>query len=167
MNKLSKFLFLSLIIVASCKKEEVPIGEPFDKSEAINGTWQLDSVAIIDETTAVRASRDITPFFKKGPASSKLTINSSDGTYSVVPGSGKNFFGTGGTWRFKNSQNPDFSNNAPDQVVFLTSDGDTVVCQLGSALLPFSNSLILTYVRTCSTAKDYDYAGYKHTFKRQ
>lgn len=101
-NKIIVVLFsAALVIGVGCKKEEFgELGEPMSKLEGINDTWEISKVIIIDERTATKDERDISSLYTSGSNKLTLSINSSNLSYTVTEGDGKNVFGTGGSWEF-------------------------------------------------------------------
>lgn len=141
---MKRFFYLIMVItIASCKPEiKGEQGDSFNKAEGMNGSWQLSSFSQRDENNPIKEIRDLSEYYiVPGDESTKISFNSSDFSYSVEPGPGRNFFGTGGTWRFDNNTAPSF--------VYLQNADDTLEIKLGSMPRMFDQQLSLELPRYC------------------
>ncbi len=138
------YIIAAAIVFASCKPEiKGELGEPFSKTEGLNGNWQLSSFSQRDENNPIKEVRDLSEYYIiPGEQSTKIIFNASDFTYSVEPGAGRNFFGTEGTWRFDNNEAPSF--------VYLQTTTDTMEIKLGSMPRVFDQQLNLELPRYCT-----------------
>ncbi len=128
----------------SCTKPVYEIGDPVSKLEGINGTWNISAVTQIDEASPLKDELDLSRFFViPGEPALSLTFTSSDLTYSVIPGSGKNPFGEGGTWAFDDPSYPAYIN-------LYSTAGDTVVVGLGQTIRPTDSQLFLDQQKKCA-----------------
>jgi len=144
---MKKILYIVFVLgLGSCKPEiKGELGEPFSKVDGINGSWQLTTFSQRDENNPIKEVRDLSEYYIiDGQESTKLTFNSSDFTYSVEPGPGRNFFGTEGTWRFDNNEAPAY--------VFLEMPTDTLQLTLGSMPRSIDTQLNLELPRYCVDA---------------
>lgn len=144
---MKKILYIVFVVgLGSCKPEiKGELGEPFSKVDGINGSWQLTTFSQRDENNPIKEVRDLSEYYIiDGQESTKLTFNSSDFTYSVEPGPGRNFFGTEGTWRFDNNEAPAY--------VFLEMPTDTLQLTLGSMPRSIDTQLNLELPRYCVDA---------------
>lgn len=150
MKKLYKYGITSIVLglfVAftfySCEKKVYEIGDPVSKLEGINGTWNISGVTQIDEASPLKDEMDLSRFFiTTTEPSLSLTFNSSDFTYSVIPGTGKNPFGESGKWEFDDM-------NYPSYVSLYATTGDTIVMGLGQTIRPTDSNLFLNQQKTC------------------
>ncbi len=147
MKKYIYFLAGLTFLVWSCKPElKGELGEPSDKVAAMDGEWEISAFKQRDENNPIKEVRDLSEFYVlDGIAPTQVTFSSSDRTYSVVPGPGKNYFGTGGTWRFDD----DF---APSEIV-LETPTDTFSLALGSMPRTFDPVLSFELPRYCTDAE--------------
>jgi len=143
MNKLKYFSVAITIVLAACKPEiKGELGEPFSKTEGLSGNWQLVSFSQRDENNPIKEVRNLSDFYViPGEESTKISFNSSDFSYSVIPGSGRNFFGTEGTWKFDNNDAPSF--------LYLQNITDTLELKLGSMPRSFDQQLDVELPRYC------------------
>lgn len=134
------------LLMWSCKPElKGELGEATDKVAAMDGEWEISAFKQRDENNPIKEVRDLSEFYVvDGVTPTQLTFNSSDRTYSVVPGPGKNYFGSGGTWRFDD----DF---APSEIVLETAT-DTFSLALGSMPRSFDPLLSFELPRYCTDA---------------
>lgn len=150
MKKLYKYWIASIamglfvaITFNSCEKKVYEIGTPTSKLDGINGAWNISAVTQIDEASPLKDEMDLSRFFiAPGEPALSLTFNSSDFTYTVIPGTGKNPFGESGKWAFDDV-------NYPSNVSLYSLTGDTVVMGLGRTIRPTDSSLFLNQQRTC------------------
>jgi hypothetical protein len=101
--------------ITGCQDDEVPIGDPFSKVEGLTANdWVFESAAIIDETNPSAPQKDITDFYTQGDL---LNLRfGADGSFTSIPGSGKNVFPANGTWAF-------YPNNETPTQIRVTSNG--------------------------------------------
>jgi hypothetical protein len=139
-------LLAACVALATCKpKIEGELGEPFSKIEGISGTWKINTFEQRDENNPIKETRDFSSFYvQDGVEPTHITFQSSNMTYNVVQGPGKNYFGTGGTWHFDN-------NDFPSEI-YLESSTDTLIMQMGTMPRVFDNSLDLELHRYCEDA---------------
>lgn len=166
MKKISILLAASLFMIASCRKEEAVIGEPFSKSEGIKGTWILDKVHQVDEASPLKDFRDISEFYGldnsggTGLPVIQINFNAADHSFKMTTGTGKNFMAPGfkdplssdtlrlqGNWSFVNELNPSFADEAPEGVRLINDLTDTVDLALQAPIRPFDQELALQIVR--------------------
>lgn len=134
--------------LAACKPElKGELGEISDKTEGLNGNWQLSSFSQRDENNPIKEIRDLSEYYiVAGEESTKINFNSSDFSYTVDPGPGRNYFGTSGTWHLDNNQAPSF--------IFLEHSEDTLQLTLGSIPSNFDNQLNIELPRYCTDANN-------------
>lgn len=132
-----------VMTIPSCKPDiKGELGESFSKVEGLNGNWQLISFSQRDENNPIKEVRDLSEFYVvPGEESTKMSFSASDFTYTVEPGSGRNFFGTEGTWRFDNNEAPSF--------LYLQNTADTLELKLGSMPRSFDQQLDIELPRYC------------------
>jgi hypothetical protein len=99
------------------------LGDPFSKTEAIEGTWNVTSVLQIDETALSQGGKytelDITDAFnfKEYSITFNLSADTLPTTFSVEYGAAPNFIDTLGTWTFDDMDFPtSIEFTAPDSV---------------------------------------------------
>lgn len=108
----------------------------------MNGNWKLSSFSQRDENNPIKEIRDLSDFYiVAGEEVTLFNFQSSDFTYTVVPGTGRNYFGTSGTWRFDNNDAPAY--------LYLENESDTLEIKLGSMPHTFDNQLSLELPRYC------------------
>ncbi|MFM9986223.1 MAG: DUF5004 domain-containing protein [Flavobacteriales bacterium] len=158
---------LALLLVASwtlftCKPQpKGELGETFDKVKGMTGTWEINTFSQLDLNNPVQEERDLSEFYVvAGETPLTITFNS-DFTYAVVPGSGKNYFGTSGAWRFDN-------NEAPTNL-YLENATDTLQFDLGAVVREFDSELNIELPRYCEDAEGnrQNTVIYKFKFNRQ
>lgn len=142
---MKKLLYIAIIAsLAACKPElKGELGEPFSKVEGINGDWQLVSFSQRDENNPIKEIRDLSEYYiVPGEDATRIHFNSTDFTYQVEPGPGRNFFGISGTWSFDNNTAPSF--------LYLEQENDTLEIKLGSMPRIFDQQLNLELPRYCT-----------------
>lgn len=147
---MKKYMYLIAgltLLVWSCKPElKGELGEPTDKVAAMDGPWEISAFKQRDENNPIKEVRDLSDFYIiPGEDPTQLSFNSSDRTYSVVPGAGKNYFGTGGTWRFDDDI-------APSELILETAT-DTFSLALGSMPRTFDPLISFELPRYCVDAE--------------
>lgn len=162
MKKILYSIILAATMLSSCKPDvKGELGDPADKIAGINGQWEVSAFVQQDPNNPIREERDLSEFYVvPGETPTKLTFNKEDRTYAVVPGPGKNYFGTGGTWAFDNEQFPTY--------LFLYNDTDTIQTLLGSIVTERDNFLNIELENACTDAEGVETvtAVYRFTFSR-
>lgn len=131
------------ISLAGCKPTtEGELGEPFDKSTGIAGTWELVSFTQKDLNSPVQEVRDLSTFYIDGTVTPLQLTFDPNGSYQISLEKGKNYFGEGGDWSF---DDPDY----PSFIEFQT-DADTLVYNLGSMVRSFDSTMKIEFRRSCS-----------------
>jgi Domain of unknown function (DUF5004) len=161
-----KKIFLAILIAGaalqSCKPElKGELGDPADKIAGMNGTWEISTFVQQDPNNPIREERDLSDFYiVSGETPTHLTFNKADQTYTVQPGPGKNYFGTGGTWAFDDNNFPTY--------LYLYTATDTLETLLGSIVRESDSQLNIELENSCT-----DVAGvktvtsvYKFSFNR-
>jgi hypothetical protein len=146
MKKIFFYTTILALLSVGCKPDlKGELGEGTDKIAAMNGEWQISAFQQRDENNPIKEVRDLSQFYIiEGVTPTQLTFNSSDLTYSVVPGPGKNYFGTGGNWRFDD-------NFAPSEIILETAT-DTFSLALGTMPRDFDPTLSFELPRYCTDA---------------
>lgn len=144
MRIISIIALAASLAIAGCKPDlKGELGSPSNKMEGMSGTWELSKFSQKDLNNPIQEERDLSDFYVNGTDTPyRLTFNLSDMTYTVVPGPGRNYFGSTGTWGF---DNPDFPS-----LLNLYSATDTLQFDLGSMVRPFDNALNLELPRPCT-----------------
>lgn len=143
---MKKILFaiasLSLVF-SSCKPDlKGSLGEPTDKIAGMDGTWEMATFVQQDPNNPIKEERDLSEFYiVPGVTPYHLQFSKTDRTYTVTPGPGKNYFGTGGTWSFDNENYPTF--------LYLYNTTDTLELKLGSVIRPTDNMLSIELENQC------------------
>lgn len=140
-------------LVGGCKPEpQGELGAPFDKVAGLHGTWELMSVFQADEVNDFLDDLELTSFYRDGvtPALS-LTILE-DGSFAVSCMRGTNFFGNQGTWEINNPEFPSYLSLYQTDV--FGNVIDSLQADLGSVVLPHSNSMGLEIRRPCSDGEE-------------
>ncbi|NEN23758.1 hypothetical protein G3O08_09620 [Cryomorpha ignava] len=156
------YLMIALVAIQGCKEEEPEIGEPFSKIEGLTATdWIISEVFLVDESNPAKPERNISNFYTGG--SNLLAVSfKSDYTFSVTPGDGLNFFPDAGTWSFDR-------NDAPREIILVSTDGVTTVAPLGGPTRISDQQLKINFVkRSCSEDGEEKAAlGYRLIFNRK
>jgi hypothetical protein len=136
---------LFAIVLNACKPEpKGELGSSSDKLTGMNGTWKINYFAQQDLNNPILEERDLSEFYVvDGVEPTSITFNTSNMSYNVVEGAGRNYFGTSGTWDFDNRNYPSY--------LILRSETDTMTFSLGSVVRPFDNSLELQLPRPCDS----------------
>ncbi len=160
-NKIFTILALSaLFLVQACKEDEGDIGEPYSKVEGLTANdWVFEQAFVIDEFNPSGPQRDITPFYSQGEPL-RLSFGS-DGTFSVIPGSGKNVFPDNGTWQFF----PD--ENAPTEIRVTDGSGVTRMRLAGPTRITDQQLRIRFVTKICEfEGETKPVVGYRFVFNR-
>ena len=165
MNKLTYilgFFLVGSIAFYNCKPEnDAEIGTPFDKVEGLQGTWEISNAVLIDEQSILKEETDLNPFYTSDPSNMlSISFMEDDSTFQVNPGSGKNYFGTSGIWKYDDPEFPQFI-----YLIQMDSTGyDTTMLQMGSIVNPYSTQVRLRYPRYCDGT---NVSSYEFTFVRK
>ena len=165
MKKLSYllgFFLVGTLALYNCKPEdEAELGAPFDKIEGLQGTWEVSSALLIDEESILKDETDLNEFYTSDPTNlMSITFLEDDSTFQVNPGSGKNYFGTSGIWKYDDPRFPQFI-----YLIQMDSAGfDTTMLQMGSVVDPYSTQVRLKYPRYCGNT---NVSSYEFTFVRK
>lgn len=165
--KVNKILLILSLIFAigamqSCKEDEAEIGEPFGKIEGLTATdWLISEVFLIDESNPAKPERNISGFYTGGSNLLAISFNP-DFTFAVTPGDGLNFFPDAGTWSFDN-------NEAPKEIILVSTDGETTVAPLGGPTRISDQQLKINFVKkSCLVGGEEKAAlGYRLVFNRK
>lgn len=145
-----------------CKDDEPEIGEPFSKTEGLTATdWIISEVFLVDESNPAKPERNISNYYTGG--SNLLAVSfKSDYTFNVTSGDGLNFFPDAGTWSFDN-------NDAPKEIILVSTDGVTTVAPLGGSTRISDQQLKINFVkRSCTEGGEEKAAlGYRLVFNRK
>jgi len=149
---------LAIGMFAGCKPETTgELGEPSDKLQGMNGTWELTSFIQQDPNNPVLEERDLSEFYLvSGVEPMRITLDVSTQTYTVSITEGQNFFGSNGTWQL--------DDNLAPSIITLTNANDTLELFLGNVVTPSTNNLGLQYHRVCSDV--FNNVIYKFNFQR-
>ena len=163
-NKLLSFLCLTMLLVAlvGCKDDKPEIGEPFSKSEGLTAKdWVISEVFLVDESNPAKTERNISSFYTNTENPLAISFNA-DGSFLVNPGDGLNFFPDAGTWSFDN-------NDAPRQIVLVSTIGETTIAPLGGPTRINDQQLKINFVkRSCvKEGVDEPALGYRLIFNRK
>lgn len=138
----------ALIVVQACRpKPEGELGDPYNKVEGLAGSWTLQSVVQTDEKAPDKRQLDLSNYYLDNGGAT-IIFDKNNQTYTTDFGSGKNFFGSNGSWEMENSQFAQFDNLYPD-VLWLISDGDSLELTLGQPVRSFDSQLYLRLERKC------------------
>jgi hypothetical protein len=150
-------LLLSVFTLQACKNDRLELGEAYSKLEGIHSNWALADVEIIDVASIAQKRLNIGTAFI-GATPMQMDFNSEDFTYTVTPGSGPNYFGTGGSWAFDN-------NDYPTKITLTTNQGETLELPLAHTIRTIDPFLTFTYDRYCGNEED-PYISYEFKFTR-
>jgi hypothetical protein len=162
-NKIYALLLLVIVVVSSCKPDlKGELGDPSNKVAGMAGTWKVSQFSQIDLNNPVQEERDLTEFYVvEGQDVLTIEFKEEGRTYTVTPGAGRNFFGTGGTWAF--------DNDAAPSTLILTGDVETLELPLGAMVREFDNNFSIEIPRFCEDASGNrtNTVIYKFQFTRQ
>lgn len=146
MKKISTYIAVICLAFASCKPEtKGSLGDPADKVEGLNGTWEISGFVQQDPNNPIREERDLSEFYLvDGETPTRITFNKADRSYEVLAGPGKNYFGTSGTWGFDNDAFPTY--------LYLYGAADTIQTLLGSIVTSSDNKLSIELENYCEDA---------------
>jgi len=149
-----------VLMALACQPEEVePIGDAFDRSTQITGTWNLTTATMVDtdavrkgfpasvqtvDITTIVAGVDFTDF--------SITINA-DGSFSTTKGSAPIEVPDNGTWAFDNAEFP--------SALVLTSGATSVSLNIASFANITSGQLTFGLTRSFDNGNNflrYEYA---------
>jgi len=150
-------LMATVILGSSCKKDRPELDPPSSKLEGISSTWEMMEVVQVDIASLAQKKLDVSQAFI-GAKAMKMTFNSSDFTYSVVPGFGPNYFGNGGSWKFDD-------NEYPTMITLTTDNRETKILPLVRTIRTVDVFLNFSYSRTCVN-DDAPYVAYEFKFIR-
>ena len=154
------FAILPMILLQSCKEDEGEIGAPFSKVEGLTATeWVFEQAFVIDESNPSGPQKDISTFYQQGEP---LRISfGEDGSFSVIPGSGKNVFPDNGTWSFFPSD------EAPTEIRVDDGTGVTRMLLAGPTRIVEQQLRIRFVTKTCEIDGETKPAvGYRFVFNR-
>ncbi|MGB0177746.1 MAG: DUF5004 domain-containing protein [Owenweeksia sp.] len=150
-------------MIWACKPDvtERNIGDPYDLTEGINGSWEVSKVQVTDLSLPVPEQRDISEYYLGQSQLLGIDFNSEDNSYTVqnaaLPGSP---FGAGGTYRFQINEQ-----GFTTGLQMVTSSGQDT---LNLNLLNMVRSIdpVMGFSDTRSACGE-SYASYQYTFKRK
>ena len=145
-------------LLAGCKPETTgELGDPSDKLQGMDGTWELTTFIQQDPNNPVLEERDLSEFYLvNGVEPMRITLDVSSQTYSVSITEGQNFFGSNGTW--------ELDDNLAPTTITLMNVNDTLELFLGNVVSPTTDHLGLQYHRICSDG--FKNVIYKFNFQR-
>lgn len=157
-------LVLATFGFQGCKPEpEGELGTPFNLIEGMNGTWYVSKFSQVDLNNPLQEERDLSDFFAVPNIDErmKITFNTSDRTFNVTPGAGKNYLINNGSWGFDDD-------SAPGKL-FLYGTSDTLEVIMSRMIRTFDNTLgIELQPRSCTTSgTTLNTVIYKYEFTRQ
>lgn len=156
MKKIRAIFFLG-VVLAACKPEIAPIGEPYTAGDGIYGSWEMTGISTTDITLPVPETRDQSRILSDAANRMQFTINS-NGTYTIDNlGIAPDVFGAEGNWQFDQT---DF----PTMIYFIPTGGDTVKSALGNMPRTIDNTVGFTITRNRC---DKDYISVEYTFNRK
>jgi Domain of unknown function (DUF5004) len=146
MKKIKLSILAATLLLASCKPDvKGELGDPSDKVAGLNGTWEVSAFAQQDPNNPIKEERDLSEFYvQEGLTPYRLTFNSSDKSYSVTNGPGKNFFGVSGTWAYDNDANP--------TTLYLYNVADTLTLEMGNMVRTWDTHLKINLSSMCVDA---------------
>ena len=157
------FLVAVLFLTKGCIDDIKPIGEPFDKLEAINGTWKLIEVIQIDEIDDDEASKrlDVSSILI-GTDPAEFSIDSGSKSYTIETGTSRLVIASSGSWSFDDDE-------FPSEIILNNME----VLKMQSSIRPFDTELRVLYTRPKGDCLDVNFAdlegyiSYEYVFERQ
>lgn len=147
------------LLLWACKPElKGDLGEPANKLDGMSGTWEIVSFKQQDPNNPIREERDLSEFYiVDGQTPFRITFNKDSMTYTVNPGPGKNYFGTGGKWSFDDNEFPTYLFLGPLSIPF-DNEHDGLLnagikkLLLGQVVKPSDNTLSIQLENYCQAA---------------
>lgn len=142
------FIYCLILTLIGCTNpvDDLEIGDPFNKVEAITDVWTLTSVLHVDDLDPAKSSIDVTSIMGSG----SLEVSGNNFTYSQT--SGPVFLEESGDWSFDNEEFP----------VFFIQNSNTQL-RLDQPVNPSSTTMTLILERTC---EEKVISSYKYVFTR-
>ncbi len=150
----------TLFLIQACKEDEGEIGEPFSKTEGLTvNDWVFEQAFVIDAYNPSGPEKDVSPFYQQGEPL-RLSFGA-DGTFTVIPGSGKNVFPDNGTWSFY----PD--DDAPTEIRVEDESGVTSLLLAGPTRITDQQLRIRFNTKSCEFEGEIKpVIGYRFVFNR-
>jgi hypothetical protein len=156
-------IFAVALIFVGCKDDdEVPIGEPFDKTEGLTATsWIIDEVYLVDEASPNKAEYNISEFYTSSENRLEVKFDA-DGSFAVTPGDGLNFFPDMGTWSFDDPV-------APRRIIIVDQNNVETIAPLGGPTRISDSQLKINFAkRSClEEGEEKSVLGYRLVFNRK
>jgi hypothetical protein len=146
-----------MALLGACKPDAPKsIGPRYSTVAGTDGDWKINKVEVIDESSPLKLSRDLTDYFSEEAPNFNINFDVAAKTFEVQePGSGVNFFGNSGVLDFDDEQYP--------TKMWLINGGDTVTLNFARQTRAIDPEMVVNYTRS---ACDKVYANYKFTFLR-
>ena len=152
------FAVAFLFVGASFKDDFFEIAK---QVEIFTTLFKTVNVNYVDETNPAKPERNISNFYTGGSDLLEISFKQ-DYTFTVSPGAGLNFFPDAGTWSFDR-------NDAPKEIVMVSTDGVTTIAPLGGPTRISDQQLKINFVkRSCADgSEDKAALGYRLVFNRK
>lgn len=149
-----------LLLLQGCKEDEGEIGAPFSKVEGLTASdWVFEQAFVIDEFNPSGPQKDISFFYQQGEPL-RLSFGL-DGSFTVIPGSGKNVFPGDGTWSFFPSD------EAPTEIRVDDGSGVTRMLLAGPTRIVEQQLRIRFVTKSCTfDGETKPVVGYRFVFNR-
>lgn len=157
MKRLAFFMFLAAAVSACRPEPPEEIGPRYSTSEGVDGTWLIDEVVVVDESSPIKLERDITDFYSATAPNFGISLDVDAKTYTVNEGTNvRHFFGDGGSFGFDDDEFP--------TRIYFYEQGDTVEMSFNRATRSTDPFLDLSFERD---ACEKTYVSYQYLFTRQ
>ncbi len=156
MKKIGSLVVL-LAVLAACKPEIKPIGEPLKAGAGLPGMWELAEITTTDITLPVPEERDQSGILKDQTDRMVISFDA-NGTYEVSErGVAPDIFGTQGDWMY---DKVDF----PTMIYFIPTGGDTLKAGLLNMPRTTDTEFGFTFTRNRC---DKDYITVQYNYNRR
>ncbi len=163
-NQLNILLALVVVLLAlsSCKEDIKPIGDPLSQVNGIADTWKLYHVNQVDELNDKSDNFIDVSTIIMGATPAEITFNP-DKTFTLNPGTMRNFLPVDGSWAFDDE-------DYPSQIILTDSNGETVLDMLSPVREKVDNRLEVKYIRPINGCADLEgkrgAVSYEYYFER-
>lgn len=133
-----------------------PIGPRYTTSEGVEGVWTIGKVEVVDESSPLKLTRDVTDYFSTVAPNVSMNFDVATGTFVTTnAGDGINYFGNSGALAFDNDEFP--------TKLYLVESADTTTFSFVRAPRAIDPIMVVKHNRN---ACDKVYVNYQFTLTR-
>lgn len=151
------------LMISGCKEDIKPIGDPLSHVNGLADTWRLLSVNQVDELNDKSDNFIDVSQIIMGSVPAEFTFNA-DKSFSLDPGTMRNFLPTSGTWAFDDDR-------FPSKLTLTHSGGETILDMLSPVRELVDPRLEIKYIRPINNCADIDgkrgAVSYEYYFERK